>query len=374
MATVQVSPAVLKWAAIQAGRSVEEIAGLVSPRDMQKILAGGLTEAQAIRFSKLTTVPLGLLFLPKPPSARETPIADFRTPAEREPLGREFFEVFDDIALKQDWYREYLLANEVAPVSFIGKFARNKASDETIAASIRERLGISRADREAVATPEQHFALLAAKSEEAGILVFKNSVVGNNTRRHLSERQFRGFAIADDLAPVIFVNGADAPNAWVFTLAHELAHLWLGESGISDVRHNSVVASERRCNRIAAEFLLPRAEFIEAWSSAPGSPTDRVDLLRRRFCVSSLVVAFRASDLDLADASVAAPFLAAGKAPKKKGKGGGDFYATLAVRNSKRFSSRVAGLAVSGAITFKEAGRLLNVNVNSVAEFHARLG
>lgn len=371
---MQVSPAVLKWAALQAGSTAETIAGRVSARDRDKILAGGLSEAQVIKFSKLTSTPLGLLFLPSPPAPREIPIADFRTPIDSEQLSREFFEVFDDIEIKQDWYRDYLVANEAASLPFIGKFANGKAPVEVIAGSIRETLGLTQADRAAVSTPEQHFALLAAKAEGKGILVFKNGVVGNNTRRHLSERQFRGFAIVDDLAPVIFVNGADAPNAWVFTLAHELAHLWLGESGISDVRHNSSVASEQRCNKIAAEFLLPRAEFVEAWSSAPSSAVDRVDFLRKRFCVSALVVAFRASDLDLADPSVAAPILAAGKAPKKSGNGGGDFYATLAIRNSKRFSSRVAALAVSGAMTFKEAGRLLNVNPNSIAEFHARLG
>lgn len=373
MATVQVSPAVLKWAALQAGSTAEEVANRVSVRDQEKILSGGLTEAQAIKFAKLTATPLGLLFLSSPPPPRTVPIADFRVPQERESLGRQFFEVFDDIVLKQAWYRDYLLENDVTPLPFVGKFARGDAAIPTVAASIREALGFTEADRSAVSTPEQLFSLLSAKAEAAGVLVFKNGVVGNNTARPLSERQFRGFAIADDIAPVIFVNGADAPSAWVFTLAHELAHLWLGESGVSDVRHNTSVVSEQRCNKIAAEFLLPRVEFVAAWGSVAGGDIERVDVLRRRFCVSALVVAFRASDLGLAASSVATPYLAQGKASKKPSSGG-DFYATLAVRNSKRFSSRVASLAVAGQITFKEAGRLLNVNPNAISEFHARLG
>src|SRR5699024_3916533 len=102
------------------------------------------------------------------------------------------------------------------------------------------------------------------------IWVMRNGVVGNNTHRPLSVQQFRGFAISDPVVPLIFINGKDAKAAQIFTFAHELAHIWLGSTGISNVLIGETdygvhSALERKCNKIAAEFLVPEAGFAAQW-------------------------------------------------------------------------------------------------------------
>src|SRR5688572_2665865 len=111
---------------------------------------------------------------------------------------------------------------------------------------------------------------LSANAEEAGVLVMRSSVVGHATKKKVSKKEFQGFAIADSLAPLVFVNSDDFKSAQIFTLAHELAHIWIGASAISnpdpvDVAKNlpaSVNKTELFCNRVAAEVLVPEAEFL----------------------------------------------------------------------------------------------------------------
>jgi Zn-dependent peptidase ImmA (M78 family) len=372
---IELSPGVLDWAATQVGGEINDVAQKVSKRSAEKIVKGQLTYSQVLKYAKVTGVPLGFLFLDKPPEGRKLPVADFRTTPDANPLGRDFYEVFDDIEFKHAWLKERLDSLDAEELPFVGKYETAWPAANELAVELRLTLEFNDAVMAEVRNPDQLFSALADKCEEIGIFVFKNGVVGNNTSKPLSVSQFRGFAIADKICPIIFVNGADAPAAWVFTLAHELAHIWLGDSGVSDAEPGTSNKVENYCNSVAGEFLVPRAKLNDLWEAfATDSDDVKLDIGRRKFRVSKTVVARRAFDIGLISKQVYLDIynLARKAAKSEKTNSGGDFYRLLAVRNSKSFSLTVANLAVSGNITLGQAGRLLNTNPNHVVKLYEK--
>ncbi|MCZ4091700.1 ImmA/IrrE family metallo-endopeptidase [Sinorhizobium psoraleae] len=187
------------------------------------------TFRQAQSLSAALHIPFGYLFLKEPPEEK-LPIPDLRTvgsdPASR--LDSNFRTLLSDVLFKRDWFKEFVGEYDGKEVEFVGKFGLDDDPKE-IAADIRVTLYGEAGEPE---TPnwEKHLRVLITKAEEAGIWVMRNGVVGSNTHRPLAVSQFRGFAISDPVVPLIFINGKDAPAAQIFTLAHELAHIWLGRA------------------------------------------------------------------------------------------------------------------------------------------------
>jgi Zn-dependent peptidase ImmA (M78 family) len=189
-----------------------------------------------------------------------------------------------------------------------------------------------------------------------------SGVVFNNNRRHLDPEEFRGFAIADNLAPLVFINGADTKAAQMFTLAHELAHIWLGQSAVSDAQAvlQPELEVERWCNQVAAELLVPltvlRAEYDN--TAVFGAEIDR---LARRFKVSSLVIMRRIFDIGgLTRQELWEAYdqeLARLKAIPKSS--GGNFYLTQAARVSKRFARALVMSTLEGQTLHRDAFRML---------------
>lgn len=394
MAKALITPDILAWARQRAQLSIEGLANKLHT-DIDKLTQWELGEesptfVQAKKIANILHIPFGYLFLSEPP--HETlPIPDLRTIDNNLPdenISADFRDLLNDVIRKQQWYREHLLKSGHKPLTFIGQSSLDQTIHQ-VAESIRTALkldhGQNRTNRH-----DLFLKTLVEKVEELGILVMRNSIVGSNTHRPLSVNEFRGFAISDDYAPLIFINTADARAAQIFTLAHELAHLWIGQSGISlpvveqkikarqNEDHNLKI--ERFCNQVAAELLTPQKFFINHWNKQR-TLADNCQELVTTFHVSSLVIARRAYDLKQVTYPQFLEFYKSEqknfekiKKLKKKASGGGDFYRTLKVRNSNPFSTAVVVASMEGRLLLRDAAQLLNTQVKSLNTFADRLG
>jgi Zn-dependent peptidase ImmA (M78 family)/transcriptional regulator with XRE-family HTH domain len=366
---ISLQPALLQWSRRRAGLRPAELARRLG-EDADRVAAwertGRLTLARAEKWAHATHTPFGYLFLPEPP-ADELPIPDFRRLGGAAP-GRPSTDLLDtlyDALERQDWYRDDAAAAAADPLAWVGSLATD--SNAVAGANLmRQVVPWSAARCAACRSWEEALGALVTCIEDAGVLVLRNGVVGNNTHRPLDPEEFRGFALADPVAPLLFVNARDTKAAQMFTLAHELGHLFLGVSGITNLERTYApdVNAERFCNAVAAEFLVPQADLAAAVGA--GLLTDaRVEALARQFRVSSLVLLRRLRDGGLLEesdfrsryASRAARYGARAASPG----GGGNYYLTQRARLGRRFVAAVAASALEGRTLYRDAYRLLGV-------------
>jgi Zn-dependent peptidase ImmA (M78 family)/transcriptional regulator with XRE-family HTH domain len=380
MAEALVNPSVLLWARDRARMEPSLVADKIHVKtdrllDWEKGTARP-TFKQAEDLANVLYIPFGFLFLPSPPK-ESLPIPDLRTVQNRAIgwLSPDLREVLADVLRKQDWYREYLLDQDAGPVPFIGRFTRNDLVVD-IAADITKTLNLTVADRDYAKNWEEFLNLLTERAEDANVWVMRSGIVGSNTHRRLEVDEFRGFAVCDEIAPVVFINGRDVKVAQAFTLMHELAHLWLGTSGISDfsIAHPSDVDQnqiERKCNAVAAEVLVPAVLLREHWNRL--SPiADNADSLSAYFRVSKVVVARRAYDLKLIRWETYDAFYQTEVErwrKKTQSNDGGNTYDTLPVRNGQRFTSAVLQSALEHTLLLRDAGKLLGLSPSKIIPF-----
>lgn len=372
-----VNPTLLRWARERASSSVDEAARKtgVAPGRLEAWERGEAipTFRQAQKLADVLHAPFGFFFLPEPP-VEALPLPDLRTVPgampERPSLNLQ--DTVRSVLQRQAWYLEYLESQGASPLPFVGKFSPTSRVDAVVQ-DIRVVLGVS--VEEARHLPwEAYFRSLIEGAESAGILVMRSGIVGNNTRRTLDVAEFRGFAVSDRHAPVVFVNSADAPTARLFTLVHELAHLWIGSSGISNVTPNPARQDEVFCNAVAGEFLAPRESFLARWGEEPEDLQRRVAALATSFHVSKMVVWRRALDLGLIDAAAyRREYLAELNAFREREGQGGDFYRNARAKNSKRFAQAVIAEAFGGRLLLRDAGKLLGVQPSKINTLAAEL-
>lgn len=287
----------------------------------------------------------------------------FRTLAD-EPTTTPSAELLDTInimQLRQEWLHDYLSDQGQDPLQFVG-CARATDEPAAVAHQIRRALDLIEGWAARHGTWTDALDELMSRIESVGIVLVATSIVGSNTRRRLDVSEFRGFVMIDTLAPLIFVNGADAKAAQMFTLAHELAHVWLGSSAAFDLRtlQPAKNETERMCDAIAAEFLVPASELIEMWPRVR-EKCDRLELVAREFKVSGLVAARRALDLSLVTRQEFVEFYEGYIRQDRRRaavRSGGNFYAAQTRRLGRRFAHAVVHAAAEGAISYREAYRL----------------
>jgi len=360
---VPVNPALFTWACERSGRDIAALNERFPKLEEWQRQEAQPTFKQLESFAKATYTPIGFFFLQNPPE-ESVPIPDFRT-VGNELIERPTADVLDTIYLcqtRQVWYRDYARASGETPLAFIGSLSISADVVEA-ASAIRSALGFDLEARRRVRTWEDALRQFRQQAESVGILVMTSGIVGSNTHRPLDPDMFRGFALSDDLAPLVFINGADTKSAQMFTLSHELAHLWLGESALTDAtpRFTSNHHIERWCNRVAAELLVPLAVFQSEYRRE--APLEQeMKRLARVYKVSTLVILRRMHD---ARGLTREQFWNAYDAELERlerlrpAGDGGDFYKTTIARTGERFAAAIVVSTLEGHTLFREAYRLL---------------
>lgn len=336
------------------------------------------TLRQAQNIAGILNVPLGYLFLSEPPSLT-TELPDLRT-VSGNPVQNPSPELLDqlyDVLRKQSWYREYRESQIVEPLPFVARFSIDD-TPEAIARDIAASLGIDDEMRRQSVSWQAFLTAFVRKAEAAGVLVFRSGIVESNTHRPLSVDEFRGFAIADDLAPAVFINAQDAKVAQTFTLAHELTHLWIGESGVSNPNY-AIRADEqpnqidRLCDKVATEVLVPEADFLKRWSDSADTDS-KIRTLSAHYRVSRFVVlrrAYETGEIGQAEFQVFYDeFLDDYHEPSGEG---GNFYNLFLARNSSTLTRTLLNAAAEGQIAQLDAARLLNVRVETLQKARKEL-
>lgn len=379
MSHVSVQPAVLRWARERSGIDEGVLKKRVpqledwEQRDKQPTLK------QLEAFAKATHTPLGFLFLPTPPDDK-LPIRDLRTVKDRPSRpSPNLLDTIYSMQRRQDWWREERADSEAGALEFVGS-ARLSDDPAAVGQEMRRTVGIADDWAAGVANWEEAVSELRRRIEALGVMSVINGVVGNNTHRKLDVEEFRGFALTDPQAPLAFVNGADAKSAQLFTLAHELAHVWLGPDGEGLSGFEGIFPGDTRvesfCDQAAAEFLVPARELKDRWRAVKGAP-DAFEQIARRFKVSPIVAGRRAMDLHLVNRETFFDFYKAytkRERQRVKRPGGGDFYNNQNTRVGAAFAASVMRAALEGRLSFKEAYDLTGLRGGAFQKYARRLG
>jgi Zn-dependent peptidase ImmA (M78 family)/DNA-binding XRE family transcriptional regulator len=363
-----VKPVLLQWARQRASLTTEDFAQRlhVRPQRVEEWEnTGELTLKQLEDVARVSYTPIGYLFLSEPP-VEKLPIPDFRTVGGQEMLqpSPNLLDAIHQCQRRQNWYRDYQIAMGAESLFFLGRTKTTDSVAET-ANNIRKVIAIETGARARARTWEEALSEMMNQVEDAGILVMKSGVVGNNPHRPLLIEEFRGFALFDEYAPLIFLNGSDTKAAQMFTLAHELAHLWLGESGVSNLQATMPpnIEIEKFCNQVAAELLVPLQEFTAVWN-VKNDPIAEARRLAGKFKVSTLVLLRRALDARLVNQRT---FEQLYNEESKRlidlasSRSGGDFYLTQKSRLGSRFAQAIIESTLEGRTLYRDAFQLLGV-------------
>lgn len=371
------TPEVLRWARERANLAPDALAAKMKVK-LESVLewerTGKISMLQAEKLARNTHTPLGLLYLQKPPEDK-LPISDFRA-SRGQSLQRpspNLLETVYTMQRRQAWMRDEMIENGCDPVTFVGNGALKGASPRKVADAIYRTLNLERDWAASEKSWEGAQRFLQDKIEDAGILIFLSGIIENNTHRKLDPDEFQGFALIDEYAPLIFINSADFKAAQMFTIAHELAHLFIGKEGISrfsDMRptDNDV---ERRCDKIAAEFLVPESELLGFWEEIK-QHSNPYGMIARRFKVSSWVAARRALDLGLIKKEKFFEFYNEQKEnerQKRREVKGGSFWNTQNTRIGHRFGLAVISAAAAGRLLYRDAYALTGLRGGTFDQF-----
>jgi len=369
---VKIDPRRLIWAIERAGQDVTEFE--VKNPKVAAWIAGDKkpTFKQLQDFSRKVHIPFGYLFFPKPPE-EELPFPFFRSIKEKNSVSLNVRDTIRILQKRQSWLRDYLIDGGHEELGFVGRYDHNNSVSE-IVSDIRKTLGLSENWASNFTTLESAVNHLVVQVERQGVIVAFNGVVENSTKRTIDVEECRGFVMADKYAPFLFVNSKDGKAAQLFTILHELAHVWIGVSAGFDF--DTLLPAddpvERLCDRVAAEFLVPEATFKEIWDKHHS-----IEPLVRYFKVSKIVILRRALDLDVISKKQFFEFYNEYKqtefARREKLGDGGDFFATVKKRVSQTFAYHIDNAVKGGQLLQRDAYNLTSMYGDTYAKFFLNL-
>jgi Zn-dependent peptidase ImmA (M78 family) len=382
MSRVEVKKELIRWARERSGLTESDLTERFPKFEQWERGEALPTLKQLEAYAKKTLTPFGYFFLPEPPEEK-LPIPDFRTVRDRgvRRPSPNLLETIYAMQRRQDWMHEYLVEEGAERLPFV-KSVTLDSSQRDAARRIRETIGMTDGWAREHATWTAALLALRRATEAIGIIVVINSVVGNSNKRKLDPDEFRGFVLCDSLAPLIFINGADFKSAQMFTLAHELAHVWLGRDGVFDLPDLQPPdnAVEKFCNGVGAELLIPAAELQSFWPRARRA-NQPFQAVAAEFKVSPIVAARRALDLNLISRTTFFTLLQEQRedeqrrqAIQKAKKGSGDFYLTQEVKIGRRFGEAVIRAARAGRLLYRDAYRLTGLYGQTFDRFAEGLG
>jgi Zn-dependent peptidase ImmA (M78 family)/transcriptional regulator with XRE-family HTH domain len=326
--------------------------------------------------------PLITFFLSEPPRV-ETRLQDFRTIGDQ-PVATsspEFAAFRRQIEALQKTVRKLVEEEGGAALEFIGS-SNMSESPVAVAQAIRNQLNFSLTDQQAVQNSEELLGTLRQKAGEAGVFILRKADLGSGHSK-ISVEEFRGLVISDPVAPFIVVNPSDARPALLFTLVHELAHLWLGESGISNfdalrISQSNYQEREVFCNKVAAEFLVPNTILVSEWRRVMnGELASAIQSLADKFKVSRVVIARRLLDFQQITVDTywelynqwRDEWVFIREYQREREGGPGYFVITKSKLGSKLLNT-VIGAAYNGRLSLGTASKLLGIKVDYFSKFY----
>lgn len=383
----RVKPEIMVWARETAGLSQETAANKLGYRDSSRSAAAEKLDAiengckepsrrQLVKMAETYRRPLLTFYLSRPPE-RESRGADFRTVSQDRQVSHEALldALVRDIKARQSMVRSILEdEDEAEPLHFVGSHSIGDGR-AALLATMQALLDRDSAEYRAQPNASAAFAYLRERAEKSSIFVLLKGDLGNY-HTALDTGTFRGFSVADDVAPFVVINDNDARPAWSFTLLHEIVHLLLGQTGISG--HYSDNQLERFCNDVAGEFLLPASELSQlALNDGDDLSTrsETISYFAEKAKVSRTMVAYKAyrsglmtqQDFNRLSALYGNEWRSqSAGAIASRQKGGPSFYTVRRHRLGDRIVSLMRRMVVADAVSTSKAARILGVKSRQV--------
>ena len=374
-----VTPEVMKWARESAGLTLDEAATKIGrpQHEIAQWESGELRPsiAQARKACEVYRRPLAVFYLPSPPEDFDT-LRDFRK------LPRGVVRTYSSMLRRiirtavehQNWVRDFLLSERMSPLPFVGSETTD-TNPEELALAIREALGVDLTSQQRAASREAALSLWMMHAEKNGIFIFRHGLI--------DLEECRGFTLADPVAPFVYLNSGDALAGLLFTLAHELCHIWIQESGVSNSADSGDFASsddakiEVFCNAVASEVLLPNEAFNSEWAktSSESDLKTRIRHISGLFKVSEETVARKLLEQSrLSQAGYRSlrqeyqnrweEIQTMRRKRLRESPGGPSYYLTKVTSNGYAYTQTIISAYRSGSVSGRDAATLLDAKVN----------